>query len=109
MGNREKPGRSEIVSLIVSTLRDVSAHMENPPPQEALDENSALLGRKALIDSVALVTLVVDVEQLLEEIYNLTITLADERAMSQKNSPFRSVQSLADYIMCLIAEDRRDE
>ena len=53
---------------------------------------------------MGLVTLIVDVEQRLEEQYDVVVVLADERAMSQERSPFRSVSSLADYISQLVEE-----
>jgi acyl carrier protein len=57
-----------------------------------------LIGHEAVLDSMGLVNLIVELEQRLEEEYDMIVVLADERAMSQKNSPFRSVQTLADYI-----------
>ena len=57
-----------------------------------------------VLDSMGLVTLIVDVEQRLEEEYDEVVVLADERAMSQKRSPFLSVGSLADYICQLVEE-----
>ena len=38
----------------------------------------------------------------------VTITLADEKAMSQKQSPFRNVKSLANYIGELLAVESTD-
>jgi acyl carrier protein len=46
--------------------------------------------------------LIVAVEQNIEDEFDITIILADERAMSQKHSPFRTVRSLVDYIETLI-------
>ena len=43
------------------------------------------------------VSLVIAVEQAIEERYDLSIGLADEKALSQKNSPYRTVRTLADY------------
>jgi len=44
------------------------------------------------------------VEQNLNDRCNTAITVADERAMSQKRSPFRTVGNLADYALMLLAE-----
>jgi hypothetical protein len=38
------------------------------------------------------------VEERLQKCVGKAVVLADERAMSQRNSPFASVASLADYI-----------
>jgi hypothetical protein len=39
-----------------------------------------------------------------EETFGVALTLADERALSMKESPFRSIVSLADYIGILIID-----
>ncbi|NJN93660.1 MAG: acyl carrier protein [Anaerolineales bacterium] len=75
----------------------------SPSPQPFTPE-TRLIGREAALDSMGLVNLIVEVEQRLEDTYDLTVILADERAMSQKNSPFRSVETLADYICQLATE-----
>ena len=46
----------------------------------------------------SLVNLVVDLEELIEDDYGKTITLADEKAMSRRTSPFSRVQNLIDYV-----------
>ncbi len=95
--------RSEVVNVILSALRDVleSQGVEELP---ALDETTRLIGRSAALDSMGLVTLIVEVEQRLEETFDLVVVLADDRAMSQTRSPFLSVATLADYVMQLAAE-----
>lgn len=55
------------------------------------------------LDSMGLVAFLIDVEEALAD-EDINITLSDERAMSQSQSPFRNVQSLTDYISGLIQE-----
>lgn len=95
--------RSEVVEMILSALRDV---LESQGAEElpTLDETTRLIGRSAVLDSMGLVTLIVEVEQRLEADYDLVVVLADDRAMSQTRSPFLSVATLADYVMQLAAE-----
>ena len=45
-----------------------------------------------------LVNLVVELEELIQDDYGITITLADEKAMSRRTSPFSRVKYLIDYI-----------
>jgi acyl carrier protein len=108
MNNCRNPtelSRSQIAGLILSSLEDVQAMGDdNRPDPTQLGDDTRLIGRKGVLDSMGLVTLIVDVEQRLEEEYDLVVVLADERAMSQKHSPFRSVGSLADYICQLVEE-----
>ena len=65
-----------------------------------------LLGSESALDSMHLVNLIITVEQEVENRFGVTVTLADERALSMKASPFRSIQSLADYIGTLITDAR---
>ena len=65
-----------------------------------------LLGPESVLDSMRLVTLIVTTEREIQEAFGVALTLADERALSMKESPFRSIQSLADYIGTLIIDAR---
>ena len=95
---------TEITQLILSCLRE-TLQAAGPLPPEPLAADTRLLGRSAVLDSLGLVQLLVDVEQRLDADHGIAVTLADERAMSQKHSPFRSVSTLSDYIHTLIHED----
>ena len=63
-----------------------------------------LLGPESALDSMRLVTLIVTTEREIEDAFGVALTLADERALSMKASPFRSVESLGDYIAGLIRQ-----
>ncbi len=62
-----------------------------------LDENTVLLGVNGVLNSLALVSLLIEVEDYCEE-HDLTFIWPSASAMSPKNSPFRTVASLAEYI-----------
>lgn len=98
--------RAAIADLVLAGLREVLVQSDRPVPAD-LGADTFLIGRRAALDSLNLVTLIVDLEQKIEEEYDLALTLADDRAMSQKNSPFLTVQSLTDYICMLIDEERQ--
>jgi acyl carrier protein len=95
--------RAAVAEMIMSSLQEVLT-MDNGGASVAvaISEDTPLIGRAAVLDSMGLVNLIVEVEQRLEEEFDMAVVLADERAMSQRNSPFRSVQSLADYIYGLV-------
>lgn len=61
-------------------------------------KDSILFGPGGVLDSVDFVSLILDIEQAVEEETGKHISLADEKALSQKNSPFRTVNTLAEYI-----------
>jgi len=50
--------------------------------------------------------LIVAIEQNIEDEFDVSITIADVRAMSQKHSPFRTIGTVADYINMLLKENK---
>ena len=63
-----------------------------------------LFGANGLLDSVGVVFLITDIEEKISDDFDIDVTLADEKAMSQVTSPFRNVETLAKYICQLIEE-----
>ena len=57
------------------------------------------------LDSLSLVRLIIETEQKIEEEFGVQLSLASEKAFSMKNSPFASIQDLADFISMMMQED----
>lgn len=74
------------------------------PPGQQLEKSpeTILFGAKGRLDSMGLVNFIVGVEQRIEEDFQKPVSLTDEKAMSQRNSPFRTVGTLVDYIAELL-------
>jgi acyl carrier protein len=70
----------------------------------SVDPATLLYGIDAKFDSLDLVTLIVSVEQKVQDKTGKKITLANEKALSMRSSPFRSVGSLRDYVLSLLQE-----
>ena len=66
------------------------------------DLNIILMGTDSEIDSLGLVNLIVVIEEAINIEFDVSITLADEKAMSQTSSPFKTIESLVEYILKLI-------
>ena len=64
-----------------------------------IDDKTRLIGSSSIFDSLELVQFIVEVEQFLDEDYGIEIQLASEKAMSRRNSPFISIQSMYDFIL----------
>ena len=60
--------------------------------------DSKLFGGSGPLDSMALVNLLVELEELIEDDFGISTTLADEKAMSRRTSPFSRVKYLIEYI-----------
>jgi acyl carrier protein len=95
--------RGRFVDVLVEGVRS-RLEEAGEPPAEALGEDTRLVGERAVIGSLALVSLIVELEQTVEDEFGIAVTLADERALSQTKSPFRTVGTLADYTARLLAE-----
>ena len=92
-----------IENLIITSVKEIN---EQLPQEQQLGQSTktVLFGKDGKLDSLGLVTLLVIIEQNIEDELDVSITIADERAMSQKRSPFRTIGALADYIDALLKE-----
>jgi acyl carrier protein len=91
-------------NIIAAIYRAVDWINDELPPDRQLIKapETRLLGSETAVDSMRLVSLIVTVEREVEDAFGVALTLADERALSMKASPFRSIQSLAEYIGMLL-------
>ena len=96
----EMPHRDDEVRQVVDLIIDNVNQLRDTQGLKAparLDSATALFGGDGFLDSMALVTLVVAVEQAIEEKFGTNVSLADPGAMSQEHSPYRTIGALADY------------
>lgn len=68
--------------------------------QLEVSSTATIFGPGSSLDSLGLVGLLIDVEESLRDL-GFDVTLSDERAVSQRSSPFRNVQTLTAYITSL--------
>ncbi len=73
-------------------------------PPAPISEDTVLVGADAVLDSLGVVQLIVEVEQRVEQAHGVSVTLASDKAMSQRNSPFRTVGVLADHVVATALE-----
>lgn len=97
-----------IESLIIRSLNEL-VEVLDVQIMGSVDSNTRIFGQKGVLDSMGLVTLITDLEEGIEDEFGVSLILADERAMSQKNSPFRTISSLTQYIGILIEEEKQNE
>lgn len=88
--------RNALVSLIAETVDGYRVSMLGPG--EAIDAKTRLFGRAGVLDSLGLVSVLVEIEQRIADLGHGPVSLMDDRAMSEASSPFRTVESLADYL-----------
>lgn len=93
---------AELQTLILQVLERYNAYNE-PKIDLRAGPDTLLFGSGGSLDSMALVHIVVEVEEEVENKYGVQLVLADEKAVSRKLSPFLSVRRFAAYIEELLA------
>jgi hypothetical protein len=67
-------------------------------------DDLVLWGTNGIFDSLALVNFVSTVETLVADTLDKEITIVSEKAFSQKSSPFKTMESLGNFIEELLSE-----
>ena len=94
----------QVVDLIIENILLVKdeAGLTVPPRLQA---DTALFGIEGFLDSMALVTLVIALEQGIKEKFGVSVQLADAHAISQEHSPYSTISTLAEYALLRMQTD----
>ncbi len=96
----------EIEAVVLDVLRELNL-FRDAEQQLELRLDAPLFGGDGPLDSLGLVALAMDIEDAFAEL-GMDISLSDERAMSQQQSPFRDVSSLVAYSRDLVSAQNDD-
>lgn len=89
--------RESLIELVKKVLVETLEEKSRDVPPD-LGPDTEIFGKSSLLDSLGLVTMVMEIENRLEEEHGVTVVLASDRAMSRRSSPFRTVGALVDHI-----------
>jgi acyl carrier protein len=92
--------RREDIEAIVLRALAMTNQARTADRQLEVSPTAPIFGRRSTLDSLGLVALLIDIEDLLRDA-GVDVTLSDERAVSQARSPFRNVPALVDYIQVI--------
>lgn len=92
--------RARLVEIVVAAVRDYADSGGGAGAAE-VSGSTILFGPQGALDSIGLVSVLVALEQELNEVHGLAVSLMDDRAMSRERSPFRTPETLADYVLSL--------
>ena len=85
--------RNDIRKMIIYAVKE---YIETQDLNEEVDGNTTLFGDQAILDSLGLVNVIIDIEsKFLDE--GIEISLTSEKAMSRRTSPFRNIATLVDF------------
>ncbi len=98
--------KQEITAIVIYQVEQINDTF--PESQKIIvNENTVLFGNGSSIDSLSLVSVIVDLEVLFSDEHGFDISLTDDRAMTREISPFDSVASLVDFIFEIISESQK--
>lgn len=92
--------RADVERVVLTALGNANM-ARDPNSQLTVAPDAAVFAPGSPLDSLGLVALLVDIEDGLRD-EGLDVELSDARAMSQQNSPFRSVPALVEYIVGIV-------
>lgn len=91
----------EAMRIILTALENLNDELDD---RIDVTPQTRLFGADAVIDSLSLVSIIVDVESEASDALGFPVSLTDDRAIDQEVSPFTSPETLADYIVALSNE-----
>ncbi len=98
--------KQEITAIVINQVEQLNETF--PDDQKiTVNENTVLFGNGSSIDSLSLVSIIVDLETLFSDEHGYDLSLTDDRAMAREKSPFTNITTLVDYISELINEQNK--
>lgn len=91
------------LNVIYAAVEQHNATAEEDRRVEQAPE-AVLFGHGSKLDSLGFISVIVAVEEMIQEEFEVTVSIADERALTQTPSAFRTLGSLATHIAGLVKE-----
>lgn len=93
----------QIIEILKEAVSELNEQMGDDE-KIAFNDETRFIGSHACIDSMGFVTLVSIIEELIVDKTGKSVQLVNEKAFSQKHSPFYSIATLKDYIETMLNE-----
>lgn len=90
-----------VLEAIYQALRTLNEE-RGPEEQIAIGPDTCLFGEGSALDSLSLVSVIVDLETSVSDQFGKAISLTDDKAMSRDPVPFTDVGALKAYILELL-------
>jgi hypothetical protein len=94
------PTQESILAIVFEALTNLNSERD-AANQVPLDIDTVLFGGTSLLDSLALVSVISDVEMAVSDAVGEPISLTDDKALSEPVSPFTDVRTLCAYVLQL--------
>ena len=90
--------KAAVIEIIYRALRSLNEEL-GEDKRVSLATDTKLFGPAASLDSLSLVSVIVDVESGVADELGVPVSLTDDKAMNEPVSPFSDVDTLADYVV----------
>lgn len=98
------PNHEKIVQAVYNAVDEMNEQLpKGVKIEKSLD--AGLYGSTGKLESIDVVGFIIEVEDQIKSEFGVSITIADDRAMSQKNSPLLTLGSLTAYLEELLKEN----
>lgn len=94
---------ASVKEIVLGAIKDINEDLDMDQFANPTDE-TPLYGDESELDSLSLVMLVGETEARINDEFDKAIVIASEKAMSMRNSPFRSIGALVEFIEGELAE-----
>lgn len=92
---------ADVLDVIYAALHALNDE-RGADEQIAIGPDTCLFGEASLLDSLSLVSVIVDIETAASDRFGRAISLTDDAAMSRDPVPFTDVSALKTYILELL-------
>lgn len=96
--------KEKVFKIISDAIAELNEELEYEELENVTAE-TPIFGGESGVDSLSLVSLVVEIEGQVNEAFDANVTLADEKAMSSRNSPYRNVASFTEFVLAKLGEN----
>jgi acyl carrier protein len=94
--------KEDILQIVQKVIEQLNENEERIGCEIPKEPETRLIGYNSQLDSLGLIILIVGIEQEIDTVFKIKITIADDKAMSEKHSPFKSIDSLTEYVLGLV-------
>ena len=86
--------KMDIEKIIIEVLAE---YLRTQELDHQIDKKTMIFGEEGILDSMGIVNLIVDLEGYFSD-KGVELDLTSEKALSLRNSPFRSVATISEFI-----------
>lgn len=90
--------KDKIFLIVATAIEELNRELEYASLRNVSDETPLYDGGVDSLDSLTLVTLISMIEGEVSDAFDRSVLLASEKAMSMRNSPYRNVGALVEFI-----------